>query len=128
MTSLILIILAAIANSIMDTLKFRFKRSVFNKPGNWLFKYSEPLAWKRKWKNGDVKQGEAFWLSSTVLVWLTDLWHLMQMIMKLSFITAIICYKPLFEWYYDLIIYSVSFSLIFEIMFSKILIVKKWKK
>jgi hypothetical protein len=32
-------------------------------------------SWKRKWKNGDPKQGEAFPGSSTFLVWTTDLWH-----------------------------------------------------
>jgi hypothetical protein len=33
-------------------------------------------SWTRKYKNGDVKQGEAFLFSSSILVFLTDAWHL----------------------------------------------------
>jgi hypothetical protein len=126
MITLGFVILAAIANSIMDTLKFRFTRSVFNRPGSKLYNFSEPLSWKRKWKNKDSSQGEAFLFSSTILVFLTDLWHFAQMIMKLSFILGIVLYQPIFNWYYDLIIYSISFSIIFELNFSKFLIT--WKK
>lgn len=124
MISLCFVILAGFSNSIMDTLKFRFFKSVLNNENAWYYKYVEPKSWQNKWKNRDNKQGEAFWLSSTVLVFITDLWHFAQMIMKLSFIAAIVFYQPMFTWYYDLVIYSVVFSLIFEISFSKILIVK----
>jgi len=68
---------------------------------------------------------EAFWLSSTVFVWLTDMWHFAQMIMKLSFVIAIVFYKPLFSWYFDAAVYSVAFSIVFELFYSKILIRKK---
>lgn len=33
-------------------------------------------SWTRKWKDGDKSQGEAFWGSSTILVFVTDGYHL----------------------------------------------------
>jgi len=33
-------------------------------------------SWTRKWKNGDKSQGEAFWGSSTIFVFVTDGYHL----------------------------------------------------
>ena len=45
-------------------------------------KYLNPLfwekhqSWKNKWKNGNPKDGERFLGSSTLLVWITDAWHL----------------------------------------------------
>lgn len=126
MISLALVILAAIAKSVMDTLKFRFFKSVFDREGKWWYKYAEPKSWLRKWKNGDVKQGEAYWLSSTVLVFTTDIWHMCQMVMKTALIVAIFTYRPILTWYWDLAIFLIAFSLVFEIFFSKIWI--KWKK
>lgn len=142
MVSIILIILAAIANSVMDCLKFRFYKSVFNQESKRWYGFVEPMSWLNKWKNRDVKQGEAYWLSSTVLVFTTDLWHLAQMIMITSFLVAIVVYDPLVHWgvdfnvfglsmevaidrLTDLVIFKVVFSLTFETFFSKILL---WKK
>lgn len=50
-----------------------------------------PIFWHKhkssanKWKNGDKKQGEKFWLSSTFLVAQTDAWHLFGAIMFYSY-------------------------------------------
>lgn len=118
MISLILVILAGFFNSIMDELKFHYIDSVFVKCKGWLFYFSFPGSWTNKWKNGDHGQGEAFLGSSTVFVWLTDLWHFAQMLMKACLIAGIILYQPIFNWWADFIIYSVSFSLTFELFFK----------
>ncbi|MBN1340747.1 MAG: hypothetical protein JXA03_15570 [Bacteroidales bacterium] len=115
-----LVIMAAVANSIMDTLKFRFTGSFFDRPA-WM-RFCGPMSWKNKWKPGTTDK-ERFPGSSTLLVWTTDLWHLAQMAMKTAFILAIILYSPLVSWWADFIIYSIVFSLTFELFFSKV-----WKK
>jgi hypothetical protein len=47
-------------------------------------------SWTNKWKNGDPKQGEAFPLSSTALVWTTDGYHLMRTMRNVTMITALV--------------------------------------
>jgi len=64
-----LIVLAGVFKALMDfSSEDRFTNPRLNKSTGWTF----------KWRNGDPSQGEAFPLSSTVLVFLTDGWHLFQ--------------------------------------------------
>ena len=66
------IFFAGACEGIMDAISFR--------PWDFYGKeYWDPrYSWKRKWKNGDEKQGECFWGSSRWFVFLTDGWHLMK--------------------------------------------------
>lgn len=41
----------------------------------WFPRWAGPDAWRLKYKAGDPAAGPAFWLSTTALVFLTDLWH-----------------------------------------------------
>lgn len=43
-----------------------------------------------KWKNGNSKNGEKFFLSSTALAWTTDGYHLMRTMRNVTMITAIV--------------------------------------
>lgn len=43
-----------------------------------------------KWKDGNSKNGEKFFLSSTALVWATDGYHLMRTMRNVTMITAIV--------------------------------------
>lgn len=122
MISAVLILLASLFKGIMDTLKFRFYKSIFYKPQARWYRFVEPESWKNKYKNRDVSKGRAFFLSTTALVFVTDAWHLAQYFMKACFIAAVVLYQPLFTWYFDFAIYSIIFSLFFELTFSKILI------
>jgi hypothetical protein len=45
----------------------------------WLF-IDTQASWNNKYKNGDPKQGPAFWGSTTVFVAFTDLWHLSNLL------------------------------------------------
>ena len=74
--------------------------------------------WRFKYKNGDPKLGEKFLGSTTVLVSLTDFWHLAQMIFLTSIFAAIIFYKPMINWWADFIIMRVAFGLMFELMYG----------
>ena len=77
----LLIALAGISKAVQDKTSFHFERSIFfHKSDFW----NPEKSWKFKWKNGDPKQGERFPLSTTLLVSLTDAWHLFGTIRNFS--------------------------------------------
>jgi len=80
----ILLALAGVANSVMDTLTFHYEESVFKSLDDQEF-WDPSQSWTNKYKNNDPTQGEKFFLSTTSLVFLTDAWHLFKWLM-LSFI------------------------------------------
>jgi len=124
MISLILIFFAGVFNAVMDTLKDHYDKSIFSKNTNttWI-KYSNPAkSAGNKWKNGDYKQGEKFFGSSTCFVALTDLWHLVKAIMLVLICMSIVLYIPIFSIYIDWMIYLLTFTITFEICYSKLLI------
>lgn len=119
MLSLILIFLAGVCNSIMDVLSFRYEISRFDKLENdkW---FNPSISWKNKWKDGDSKKGERFLGSSTVFVFLTDAWHFFKTLMLLLIAVSIIFYKPMINSYIDIIIIYGTFTVTFELFWSKI--------
>lgn len=123
MISLILILIAACYNAIMDVLDFKFDTSVFSscKNQSWV---NPSISWKNKWKNGDPAQGERFFGSSTFLVFVTDLWHLSKFMMLLLIMCAVVFYKPLVNTWVDILILYCVFTITFEIFYSKVLIKK----
>ena len=73
--------------------------------------------WVNKWATNEsgfpVVGTERFFLSSTALVWLTDLWHAAQTVMITSFQAAALLYRrPTQKWIYlvDLVVLKISFS------------------
>lgn len=84
--TLLLILIAGLANGLMDRISFHYHTI----PKSWNENYWNPQkSWKNKWKNGDAKQGEKFWLSSTFLVALTDGWHILKSVMLMMITLAI---------------------------------------
>jgi len=76
--SVVFSILSGISKAVMDlSEESKIK-------GNPLF-WHKNKSWQNKWKNGDKKQGEKFWLSSTFFVAQTDAWHLFGTIMFYSY-------------------------------------------
>ena len=119
--SIILMVFAGIFNSAMDVLKVRYKTSVFStwKNQNWI---NPALSWHNKWKP-TTKFGDL--IMSTVLVWVTDMWHMMKMLMIMSVSAAIVLYTPLFKWYFDIPLLYFAFTGTFELFFSRIFIKSK---
>lgn len=83
-------------------------------------------SWQRKWKNGDPSQGEAFPLSSTALVFLTDGYHLSRYARNRFMFIAIgfNWERPKKKWWYhiiDSLVYSAAYSLGFHTSYSLIL-------
>ena len=92
-----------------------------NIKGNPLF-WHKSQSWKNKWKNGDKKQGERFWLSSRQLVWLTDAWHLSGLLFRAFYAKAYICVGLLISiniWYLfgGLVVYII-FATSFHIFYT----------
>lgn len=120
MLSLLFIILAAILNAVMDILSYRYDLSVFSKYPK-LNQFTQPaLSWQNKWKNGNRKQGERFFGSSTFLVWTTDAWHLSKTLMLACISIAIVTYSPMIHPIVDAIAYWILFGIVFELFWAKI--------
>ena len=86
MITTIFMIIAGIFNAIMDTLSFRYNKSIFSKYPKYENFLNPEKSWLNKYKNNDPDLGPKFFGSTTFLVWTTDLWHLSKTIMIISFI------------------------------------------
>jgi len=115
--SIILMILAGMFNAAMDVLKVRFKTSIFQywKGQQWI---NPSLSWTNKWKPV-TKFGDL--IMSTVLVWVTDMWHFVKMLMLACISMAIVFYQPIFG-IWDAFILYFAFTATFELFFSKIFV------
>jgi len=125
MISILLIFFAGIFNAVIDVLDFKFDKSIFIfcKNQQWV---DPSISCNNKWKyiNG-IWSGERFLGSSTVFVFVTDFWHFCKMLMLLSIMFTIVFYKPLINWWADILILYCIFTITFEIFYSKILIKNK---
>ena len=121
--TLILIVFAGICNAFMDVLKTRYNRSIFNNLSWKWEKWINPaVSWKNKWKNGNIEEGPKFFGSSTFLVWVTDFWHMVKMLMLVCIMFAVVFYFPIVSWWLDVIILYFAFTKTFELFYSKVLI------
>lgn len=118
---MLLVITAAIANSAQDTVAHHYSKSVFANFDKPEF-YDANQSWKAKWKNGDPKQGEKFWGSSTIFVRFTDFWHLAKSAF-LMFIFFAIGFSLGENWKHRIIISLILYTLFtatFELFYSYI--------
>lgn len=132
MITFILVTLAGIFNAVMDKIAFNYSSSIFKNlnPRFWNLKES----WKNQWKwplepfTGRYYFGlykpryrENFPYSSTVLVWMTDAWHLAKAIMLGLLMLAITNYTPVLGLLLDSLIYYCAFTICFTYFYSYIL-------
>jgi hypothetical protein len=124
MITIILFILAGFFNSIMDIIRYRWKKSYFSNITNKkLLLFCDPsISWRNKYKNGDPNKGEKFFGSTTFLVFFTDLWHLAKALMLISICLGVVFYVVMFGFWIDFLILLLSFTITFELNFSKFLI------
>ncbi len=105
-----LTIIIATTKAIQDKLQFHFDNSIFKNLGTW---WNPQESWKNKWKNGNKEEGEKYFLSSTLLVSLTDAWHFFGLIRNFSvFVIIGILINPLY------ILYYILFFALFHILFT----------
>lgn len=124
--SIVLFIIAAISNAIMDTLTHHFSTSIFkNKKAIW---WDPSISWKNKYVDGDPNKPQR-----TIPVAFTDAWHLFKSIMIVCLCGVISCvgyycndYMTTVQlpWYVFVIIFVISgimWNTIFSIFYNKIL-------
>ena len=130
MLSVLFLVLAGMCNAVMDKIVFHWDDSVFK--GSKLDWWANPeVSYRNKWKNNSNSSGgEKFPGSSTVFVWVTDLWHFAQSFMISFFVLAALFYgdgiinyfdNNWFNIFIDFIILKSAFSLTFELFWSVIL-------
>lgn len=86
-----------------------FDRSGWKKLGNNF--WDATIAWRNKWKNRDPKQGEAFPLSSTMLVHFCDGWHVAKLCWLMHVFAAIVFYQPMTNYFIvDIVLLYSSFG------------------
>jgi len=121
----IVLFIAAFGKSVMDTVKHHFKKSIFAKLNK--FFWDPEFSSNNKWKNGDSTQGEKFFLSSTILVFLTDAWHRFQFVFLngMFIVIGLFPYMHLTGWILtDIIVLRIWFGLSFELFYKYVLIKK----
>lgn len=83
---LLFIVLAGACKAIKDTLDFHYECSWFRHICPKFF--SPSISWKNKYKNYPEDKSSKFFGSKTFLVWLTDGWHLFDMLSYALILTA----------------------------------------
>lgn len=120
MTLLILGILATIiggiGKAVRDTLAHHFEESIF-KDKNPLF-WNPVLSGGNKWKNGDKKQGEKFFLSSTLWVGITEAWHVSESI-NVAFLFLGAGFMTYYMGLWGAVIARVIYGIVFTICYKK---------
>jgi hypothetical protein len=120
--TIVFLILAAFCNAVMDVLSTRFYVSIFGNLKNRQF-WDWNISWRNKWSWGDKANGEKFFLSSSMLSFMTDGWHLAKGLMIVFISLAIVCYKTLFG-LIDIILFNCIWGIVFELFYTKLLIRK----
>jgi hypothetical protein len=113
---LIFTMIAAISMAAQDKVQHHFTTSVFARLGPW---WNPKESWRLKWRNGDPAQGERFWGSSTVLVFVTDFWHFAKWVMLKAMFLAMVwgAYGVWWKRGVAFIVLHGAFSLCFEVWF-----------
>ena len=110
------IFIFGISKAICDVSECCFNNSKLAKL-NPLF-WDKHKSWKNKWKGGVAANGEKFFGSSTFLVWITDAWHLFNMLSYLSlFIAGYLTATYLDKWYLAIIPFPFGL-VIFELIYK----------
>jgi len=136
MVSAILIMFAAIAMAMQETLKDHFTTSIFSKlnPQFWNASISHANKYIRGNKaNGRTKMW-AFGFTFTKPVQLTDAWHPVKSTSIVAFVCAIVFYKPLaipfliqhvsawLAYVGEIATYGTVFNLTFKLFYKKLFI------
>jgi len=120
-----LIILSGIFKGFMDALRFHYSQSFFINFKNEQF-WNPNISWLNKYNSVLYNDGikfPKFFGSTTFFVWLTDGWHLLQMIyLNLLFLAMGMAFTNRFilitNDFYSIIIMTLIFSVLFKTAFE----------
>ena len=131
---LLLLLTAAMANAVMDTLQFHYSQSIFPQQERETFlsgdrQFWDPnLSWRNKYVDWPNNKSPAFPGATGPLVFLTDGWHLAKFIMLTALELAILL--PLMRlfrrpWYWALgalVVVKFVFGGVFELFYAFLLV------
>lgn len=117
---LLLVTISAISEAIMDKIQFHFEKSIFNQNKyNRLF-WNPKYSWENKW-NKDLTKPK-FFLSTTLLVFLTDGWHFFKFLKNTTlFIGLPLLVLSQVNIIILIIIARIIYGLVFTLFFDKLL-------
>ena len=131
-TRFLLFAIAGMFNAVMDKLQFHYSKSIFP-PKNSDHKllgrgydwWNPNMSWVKKYKYDDPDEGERFPLSTSVLVFLTDGWHLMQFFMLSMFtLAATPIMSNIWHTLLAFVALRIAFSATFHLFFHRFLVRK----
>jgi len=130
MISLLLFLIAAILNAVMDTLAHHHSSSIFKTNNTYSFWGAN--MWTRKYKDNNPGAGPRFWGSTRWFVFVTDGWHLVQWLMISCIVASIITFPEHIITGWDaalavFLVFRVGWGLVFELFYGKLLLRKKKK-
>lgn len=135
MITIIFIILAGIFSAIMDLLRVesKYNQSVFSLIKNKKLKqWIDPnYSWKNKYKKspfGEIILESRFIGSTTIFVFVTDLWHFSKFGMLMCLMIAIVNFKLLINPIIDIFMLYTIFCCTFELFYSIVLVKKTYNK
>ena len=117
--------LAGVANGTVEILRHDYENFIRVFPDADSGYWHPQTSWHNKWKDGDHTKGEKFPMSSTLLAWTTDGYHLLRSTEK-AFICGAISFKigdKKKNWKYyvlDFVTYSAVYSMGFTTSYSLI--------
>lgn len=85
-------------------------------------------SWRNKYKNGDPKQGERFWGSTTVFVMFTDAWHLFTFLFDWSKNAAVIICVWRLSGFYGIAPSKSVIAVILSCVFAQILFEQSYRR
>lgn len=103
----------------MWTIQFHFCKSFFSRL-NYRF-WNPQLSWMRKWEPGTNYKKERFFGSSTVFVFLTDGFHLLQFFFENLLMLGMSLNQDI-RFYYAFLILRAIYAIVFNLLFDKVLI------
>jgi hypothetical protein len=113
--SLILIIIAAMSEAVMDTIQFHYDRSIFKNYNNKNY-WNPELSWMNKYKE-DLKTPK-FIASTTLFVFLTDAWHFFKFIRTLTLFVGLLIIGFLSVNIFELIMMFIIVRVLFGVIFT----------
>lgn len=118
----LIIALFAAAQASVEKLKFHYYKSVFVdlNPAFW----DPSISWKRKYRDKFWLFKKLPWLNDTVLVWITDGYHILRLISILIFISGLIFVQIINFKLIAIPLFFIAYGAIFELFFSKLLVRK----
>ena len=116
----LLLIVSFSAYAVMETLKYHYWKSIFKDMD--MYYWNPVYSWTKKY-NIDRKTPK-FFGSTTFLVAFTDAHHLFQFIFLNSWILSLSINIETFAWYWNFIGIRIIYSIVFNLLFDKILIKK----